>query len=158
MPRHLFDVPGWSVPTEPLSLSSSKQSKKRKRPHGTDASSEKLESAQVNLDKLMDTLERADPTKRPPKKKHKGKKSTDSAEGVADNKFAAATLPKASSKKAKLKDVKGSSGEPKGTHTTSKEKGIPKPHHPPKTTDSVDPNLTTLQNRMKKKLDGARFR
>ena len=151
MPHHLFDVPGWSVPTEPSS-SSSKKSKKRKRPRD-DASSEKLESVQVNLEKLMDTL---DPMKRPPKKKHKGKKSAGSSETT--NKPAAAALPEASLEKAKLKNAEKPSNKSKGPHTTLKEKGVPKPHDPPEVADSVDPSLTTLQNRMKKKLGGARFR
>jgi ribosomal RNA-processing protein 8 len=151
MPHHLFDVPGWSVPTEP-SLSSSKKSKKRKRPRD-DASSEKLESVQVNLEKLMDTL---DPAKRPPKKKHKGKGSAGSSKTA--NKPAAAASLDASLEKAKLKDAEKPSNKSKGAHTTPKEKGIPKPHNPPGVADSVDPSLTTLQNRMKKKLDGARFR
>lgn len=155
MPRPLFEVPGWSVPTELASSSPSKKSKKRKRPHDNDASSEKLESVQVNLEKLMGALDRADPVKRP-KKKHKGKKSTDSSEGIADNKPAAAKPPKVSIEKPK--DVRKPSKKPKGTHTAPKEKGVSKPHHSPKVADSEDPSLTTLQNRMKKKLDGARFR
>jgi ribosomal RNA-processing protein 8 len=152
MPHHLFDVPGWSVPTEPSS-SSSKKSKKRKRPRD-DASSEKLESVQVNLEKLMDTL---DPAKRPPKKKHKGKGSAGSSKLQPTSPL----LPPradASLEKAKLKDAEKPSNKSKGAHTTPKEKGIPKPHNPPGVADSVDPSLTTLQNRMKKKLDGARFR
>ena len=159
MPPHLFEVPGWSVPAEPSS-SSPKKSKKRKRPHDNDGSSEKLESIQVNLEKLMDTLERGDSVKRPPRKKHKGKKSPGSSEGVADNKPTTATPPKVSPEKAKPKDVKKPPVKPMGTQTTPKEKGGPKPQHhdPPRVTDCVGPNLTTLQNRMKKKLDGARFR
>ena len=156
MPRPLFEVPGWSVPTEPASSSPPKKPKKRKRPHDNDASSEKLESAQVNLEKLMGALDRTEPVKRPPKKKHKGKKSTDSPEGVADNKPTAATPPKVSPEEPK--DVRKPSKKPKGTRTAPKEKGVSKPHHSPKVADSEDPGLTTLQNRMKKKLDGARFR
>lgn len=158
MPHHLFEVPGWSVAAEPLPPSSSKKSKKRKRPHDGDGSSEKLESAQVNLDKLMDTLERVDSVKRPPKKRHKGKKPAGSSEGTVNNESAAAVPPKASSGRAKLKDVKKPSNKPKGTQTTPKEKGGSKPQHSPKVADSVGSNLTTLQNQMKKKLDGARFR
>lgn len=150
MPRPLFEVPGWSVPTEPASSSPSKKSKKRKRPHDNDAPSEKLESAQVNLEKLMDAL---DPVKRPPKKKHKGKKPTDSAEGVADNKPTAATPPKVSPEKPK--DLRKPAKKPKGT---PREKGVPKPHRSPEVAGSEGPNLTILQNRMRKKLDGARFR
>ena len=153
MPRPLFDVPGWSVPTEPASSSPSKKSKKRKRPHDNDASSEKLESIQVNLEKLIGALDQTGRVKRPPKKKHKGKKSTDSLEGVADNKPTTATPPKVSPERPK--DVRKPSKKPKGT---PKEKGVSKPHHSPKVADSEEPSLTTLQNRMKKKLDGARFR
>jgi len=156
MPR-LFEVPGWSVPVEPSPSSSSKRPKKRKRPHDHDAP-EKLESVQVNLEKLMDTLERADSVKRPPKKKHKGKKSAGSSERVVDNEPTAATPLKASPEKAQPKDVKKPSKKPKGTHATHKEKGTSKPQRPTKVAGSGDPNLTTFQNQMKKKLDGARFR
>jgi len=158
MPHQLFEVPGWSLPTEPSSSSSSKKSRKRKRPHDDDVSSGKLESAQVNLDRLMNTLERADPVKRPPKKKHKGKKSTAPPEGVAGDESTAPAPPKAPPVKAELKDVKKPSKQPKGTQTTPKEKGGSRPQYPPKVADPVNPNLTTLQNRMKQKLDGARFR
>ena len=158
MPRQLFEVPGWPVPTEPVPSSSAKKPKKRKRPHDNDGSSEKLESAQVNLDKLMDTLERADPVKRPPRKKYKGKKPMGSLEEAADNKPTTAVPPKAFPEKAKLKDVKKPSNRPKGMQTTPKEKGGSKPQNSPKVADSVNSNLTTLQNQMKKKLDGARFR
>ena len=153
MPRPLFEVPGWSVPTEPAPSSPSKKSKKRKRPHDNDAPSEKLESAQVNLEKLMGALDRPDRVKRPPKKKHKGKKSTDSSEGITNNKPTAATPPKVSPEKPK--DVRKPPKKPKGT---PKEKGVSKPHHSPEVADSRGPSLTTLQNRMRKKLDGARFR
>ena len=157
---HLFEVPGWSVdvPTEPLPSSSSKKSKKRKRPHDNDAPSEKLESAQVNLEKLMGTIEWIDPVKRPPKKRHKGKRATGSSEGVPDNTSAAATRSKASPDGLKSKDMRKPSNKPKGTQKIPKEKGRSQLQHLPKVVDSVDPDLTKLQNQMKKKLDGARFR
>lgn len=158
MPPPLFEVPGWDVQMEPTPSSSSKNAKKRKRPHDNDALPEKLESAQVNLEKLMDVFDRTDPIKRPPKKKHKGKKSAGLSKGVADNKPPVATPPKASPEKAKPDDVKKLSKKKKETHTSPKEKGTPKPHHPPKVSDSEDLGLTKLQNRMRKKLDGARFR
>src|ERR1700742_4865957 len=101
MPRQLFEVPGWSVPTEPSS-SSSKKSRKRKRPRDNDGSLGKLESAQVNLDKLMDTLERAGPVKQPPKKRHKGNKSIGPPEGVMDDESPAAAHPKAPPVKTEL--------------------------------------------------------
>jgi len=154
MPLPLFQVPGWSVSTEPASSSSSKKSKKRKRPHDHDA----LDGFESDLQKHIDALGRAIAAKQPPKKKHKGKRSKDSSEGVADNKPTAATPPKASSKKAKPKDVRTPSKKSKGTHPAPKEKGTSEKHRHPKVADSEDPGLTTLQNGMKKKLDGARFR
>ena len=158
MPPPLFEVPGWSVQTEPVSSSPSKKANKRKRPHDGDAPPEKLESAQVNLEKLMEVFDRTDQIKQPPKKRHKGKKSAGLSEGVADNKPLATTPPKAPPEKAKPNDVKKHSKKPKETHTSPKEKGTSKPHHPPKVAGSEDPGLTKLQNRMRKKLDGARFR
>jgi len=106
----------------------------------------------------MKTLEQADSATRPPKKKHKGKKSTGPSVGVADNRSTAATPPKAFPEKAELKDVKKLSKKPKGKHAVPKEKGVSEPDRSPKVADSKDPNLTTLQNRMKRKLGGARFR
>lgn len=153
----LFEVPGWSVLTELASSTTSKKSKKRKRPQDPNTSPEKLESAQVNLDKLMNTLDRADSARRPPKKKHKGKQPTDSSGGVA-NKNSSATSPKGSVEKAKIKDDQELSKKPTETQQMHKEKGTTKSQHPTKVPDSKDPNLTVLQNRMKKKLDGARFR
>ena len=75
-----------------------------------------------------------------------------------DNEPTTAALPKAAPERAELKDLKKPSKKPKGTQITPKEKGRSKPQHPPKAADPADQNLTTLQNRMKKKLDGARFR
>lgn len=158
MPPPLFEVEGWTIPTEPTSSSSSKKAKKRKRSHDNDAPPENLESDVVDLEKLMDVFDRTDPIKQPPKKKHKGKKSAGLSEAVADNRPPTATPPKASPEKAKPNHVKKPSKEPKETLTSPKEKGVPKPHHPPKAASSGDPGLTGLQNRMRKKLDGARFR
>ena len=157
MPPPLFEVPGWSVSTE-LASSPSKKTKKRKRPHGSDAPSEKLESVQVNLEKLMHTLDPGESTKRPPKKKHKGKQSSDSCEGVADKKSPAAAPPKGSVKKGKIKDAREPPKKSTEARPMSKEKGESESQQPTKVINPRDPNLTTLQNRMKKKLDGARFR
>lgn len=154
----LFEVPGWSVPTEPTPSSSSKKSKKRKRPHDPDASSEKFESAQVNLEKLVDTLGKVDSVKRPPKKRHKGKQLTDSSEGVADNRSTIVTPQTDFVGKANTKDVKNPSKKPTEAQKKSKEKGKSKSQHATNVADSVDPSLTTFQKGMKKKLDGARFR
>ncbi len=56
----LFEVPGWSIPEAPVSLSSS-NSRKRKRPADAEAevptSSTKLHSAVKNVEKLMASLE-----------------------------------------------------------------------------------------------------
>lgn len=154
----LFKVPGWPVSTELASSSSSKKSKKRKRAHDPNVSSGKLESAQVNLEKLMGTLDPADSVRRPPKKKHKGKQPTDSSERVANKKPVATTKPKDSVEKAATKDVKEPSKKPTETQLASKEKGKSKSQRPTKVDGSTNSNLTTLQNRMKNKLDGARFR
>lgn len=154
MPRPLFDVPGWSVPTELASSPSAEKSKKRKRPHGPNASSEKLESAQVNLEKLMGTLDPPDSVKQPLRKKHKGKRQTGSFEGAANNQAAAAMRSRDSVEKgAREPSIRST-----GTRQMSKEKRKLKSQHPTRVANSGDPNLTTLQNQMKKKLDGARFR
>ncbi|KAF9782898.1 methyltransferase-domain-containing protein [Thelephora terrestris] len=158
MPPPLFEVPGWSVSAEPASSSSSKKSGKRKRPYDPDAPSEKIESAQVNLEKLVNSLGRVDSVKRPPKKKHKGKQILDSSEGVADNSPTIVTPQKDSVGKAKTKDVKKPSKKPTETLPKSKEKGKSTSQNPKDMADSAGQNLTTFQKGMKKKLDGARFR
>ena len=154
----LFEVTGWSVETEPTPSSSSKKSKKRKRSQDPDAPSEKLESAQVNLEKLMDTLHQGDLVKRPPRKKYKEKQLIDSSKKVVGDKPAVATPSKGSAEVVKPKDVRKPSKKPKETLQTSKEKGKYKPQDPTKVGDSAESNLTALQKGMRKKLDGARFR
>lgn len=53
----LFDVPGWSVASAPVSEASTQVSKKRKRPASpTSTDSSKFHSAEVNLEKLVQRL------------------------------------------------------------------------------------------------------
>lgn len=64
----LFDVPGWSVPGAPTP--DSHTSKKRKRP-ASDGDANKLETAHINFEKLMEKLEASDPTPAGSKKQKK---------------------------------------------------------------------------------------
>ena len=76
----LFDVPGWSVPSAPVSQAS----KKRKRPMAKDSAddideAERMHSAQKNIEKLMKTLGagmdalEGEDTEQPVKRKREGK-------------------------------------------------------------------------------------
>jgi ribosomal RNA-processing protein 8 len=51
----LFEVPGWSVTTALVPESSTQTSKKRKRP-GNDGSDSRIQSAELNLEKLVKRL------------------------------------------------------------------------------------------------------
>ncbi|KAI0770743.1 methyltransferase-domain-containing protein [Irpex lacteus] len=83
----LFEVPGWSIPDAPVSLSSS-TSRKRKRPADAEAelptSSTKLHSAVKNMEKLMASLEEDDAATSKAQKKRKQRKGGD-REGSEQN-------------------------------------------------------------------------
>ncbi|KAH9062194.1 methyltransferase-domain-containing protein [Lactarius vividus] len=152
----LFDVPGWSVPDTPVAV----PSKKRKRPskQGLD----QIQSAVVNMEKLMERLAteqthgiktkgdhgggvsaNADqsPKKRKRVKDHEVQQSHTPARGDGEK-----NTPK---KKRKNREKK-----PAGDKVTSSPP--PAPSHPP--SQPSGNALTSLQRGMKQSLDGARFR
>lgn len=162
----LFDVPGWSVPSAPVST---QQSKKRKRAAGSEEQ-ELLRNAQANLDKLIDSLggsadDAGDgspknknkkklnkPTSKPSHRDQHGEglhaqgkphsQAKNSAPSAVDLSTSAnkAALP---SKKAKKKNAKR----------------VVQPTDTPGHSAAVrDSSLTPLQRGLKKSLDGARFR
>ncbi|KAF9498485.1 hypothetical protein BDN71DRAFT_1443332 [Pleurotus eryngii] len=160
----LFEVPGWTVPSEPISNAQTSSSRKRKRlnPNAGVA-------PQVNLDKLMRKMPKTteveavsevpgDP--KPSKKARSKRNRKQQGEGKPDSTPATSTAaaPKNAKKSAsrevtseaqagpstpkkKQKQQKGAAEEPKSSRK-SKEGG----------------QLTTLQDRMRQSLDGARFR
>ncbi|KAI0761705.1 methyltransferase-domain-containing protein [Irpex lacteus] len=80
----LFEVPGWSIPEAPVSLSSS-NSRKRKRPADAEAevptSSTKLHSAVKNVEKLMASLEDNGEATSKTQKNRRQRKGRDREEG-----------------------------------------------------------------------------
>jgi ribosomal RNA-processing protein 8 len=157
----LFDVPGWSIPNEPVAVTS----KKRKR--ASKQNFDKVQSAVTNVETLMEQLA-ASPTA--VNTRHEGKSGDVSAAGdrppkekrrrVKRNKYSQQSpapaavqddeTHKASRKKGKKEKRKEKSGE-KATVTSS-----PTETHPPP--ESCNTSLTSLQHGMKQSLDGARFR
>jgi ribosomal RNA-processing protein 8 len=167
----LFDVPGWSVP----SIAPSQSSQKRKRPtYDVD----KVQSAEMNLDKLMNKLKGADgDNPRGPKKRkrsgsdagEKGEESSRSRKGKGIAEWGLGRKEKRPStsmisgpKKLKgknncAKPVEHAASMP--TLTRTKSPALPmtsftfKAKSPP-----ISAGLTSLQKDMKHSLDGARFR
>lgn len=138
----LFDVPGWSVPSAPVSTQ--RQSRKRKRA----ASSEEqdlLRTAQANLDKLIDSLGTGDGGSL----KKKSNKSSHRDQH-----------PKAPGKPHNQSVTPVSVVDPP---TTSSKKNVKKQKkkqtvQPISTSEHSAAGLTSLQQSFKKSLDGARFR
>lgn len=155
----LFDVPGWSVPSAPVSTQ--RQSKKRKRA----ASSEEqdlLRTAQANLDKLIGSLG-----------------GSDDAGGGSLKKKRKAKLDKPTSRSSH-RDQRGKALHPPGKPRnqtvpviTSNEAALPRKNVKKKKAKQVvqptnisehsvavqaTAGLTSLQQSLKKSLDGARFR
>ncbi|KAG2158824.1 methyltransferase-domain-containing protein [Suillus bovinus] len=164
----LFEVPGWSVPTAPVSKSAQSTSKKRKRPVSQDA--DMMQSVEVNLDKLMRKLGsvgKHQEDKQGPKKK---KKNHGKTTGGLDAKVEHTTSNKgkekvSSSSSGSIKEnavkqsVKGGSGLRKQKKNLKPDSGKsePQPQNVSPTANEVS-GLTSLQKGMKESLDGARFR
>lgn len=164
----LFDVPGWSVPSAPVSTQH--QSKKRKRVAGSEEQ-ELLRNAQANLDKLIDSLGGSadDAGDGSPKKKSKKKSNKPTpqpsyrdqhSEGLhaqgklrsqANASVPSAVDPPTSTNKAALPSKKA---KKKNT------KGVVQPTDTSEHSAAVRDtgSLTPLQRGLKKSLDGARFR
>jgi ribosomal RNA-processing protein 8 len=159
----LFNVPGWSVPADPVAVAP----KKRKRISKHE--SNKIRSATVNVEKVMQQLAaRPGPTAETPHHQVQDDKNGGlSAEGVQPP-------------KKKRRRVKGNKSQQAPTftavqhvetHRTSKKKGKDRPKETsgdeirrsqlPSTSQLASgarSTLTDLQHDMKQSLDGARFR
>lgn len=137
----LFDVPGWSVSSEPLTSTSKTKGRKRKREDGI---SNTLSKAAKNVEVLMNQLGRPE-TKRSKRKR----RSEDERLVLEDN--SPSTIPKlVSTQKGVNKEVKMHS-EVKPTTNSRIESS-----HRGKSMD--DQKATPLQSKMKKSLEGAKFR
>lgn len=159
-PMALFDVPGWSIPDEPVASAS----KKRKR--ASKQNFDKVQSVTANMERLMEQLA-ANPTAentqhegrksgvsvvgdRPPEKKRRRVKRKKSQQYPTVAVVQEDETHKASRKKKKKDKHKEVSGE-KATVTLSPAESRPPP-------ESRSTSLTSLQHGMKQSLDGARFR
>ncbi|KAG0705508.1 methyltransferase-domain-containing protein [Suillus ampliporus] len=165
----LFEVPGWSVPTVPVSNLAQSTSKKRKRPAAQDA--DKMQSAEVNLDRLMQKLgsvrnqeDKQGPTK---KKKKQGRSTralgTDDQHATSNKAREKVSSPHGGSIGSAVEQpAKGGSGlrkKIKQKKNLKPDAGKPeqRPRNVSPVVDEVS-GLTSLQKGMKESLDGARFR
>ncbi|RDB22865.1 hypothetical protein Hypma_010341 [Hypsizygus marmoreus] len=166
----LFDVPGWTMPAKPVAESSNQVSKKRKRPASLDA--DKLQAAEVNLDKLVKRL------------KGNSSEASKSAQTPNRGEISASSKGDRQGKKTKKAKPKASSGAekkeiswPKPLQPTDKDLALlarptkkaktkhmvetstpPPPAAVSKKAKGLAASLTALQQGMKQSLDGARFR
>ena len=163
----LFDVPGWSVPDEPV------EATPKKRRRASKQNFDKVQSATVNVEKLIEQLAAspaAENTRRelkegkgggvfadgdrPSKKHRRGKKTklrqspTPAAIPVKED-GADEEAPRKKRKKDKRKETPGE----KDTVPLSSSESRPPPE-----SRSSGSTLTSLQHGMKQSLDGARFR
>ena len=158
----LFDVPGWTIPGEPVAVAS----KKRKR--ASKQNVDKVQSAATNVETLMEQLTAssrpaAENTRhrgksgdvsadgdRPPKRRSRVKRLDNSQQSPTPAAVQDDEIHKSSRKKRKKDKEKEKSGE-KVIATPSPTETRPPP-------ESRNTSLTSLQHGMKQSLDGARFR
>jgi ribosomal RNA-processing protein 8 len=156
----LFDVPGWSIPGEPVAVTS----KKRRR--ASKQNFDKVQSAATNVETLMEQLAASPAAENT---RYEGKSGDVSADGdrapkkkrrrVKRNKSQQSPTPDAvpedetnkTSRKTRKKDKRKEKSGEKATVTPSPTETRPPP-------ESHSTSLTNLQHGMKQSLDGARFR
>lgn len=176
----LFKVPGWEIPTAPVSAPN-----KRKRPthreHEPDEA-EMLRSATANMEKLMATLgdgpntsalssvaEIATKSKRQKKQHDKPAASTAPAQKKTSNQAKSKATPEATKSKRAPSPVQlaSSSTNPTKSQGKKKDKQTAKKDAPSqsvaenvlaKEKAEPTPGMTAMQAKMKQSLDGARFR
>ena len=158
----LFDVPGWSIPNEPVTVTS----KRRKR--ASKQNLDKVQSAATNVERLMEQLAASPAAEnmrhelkedksggvsadgdRPPEKKRRRVKRKKSQQSPTPAAVQENETNKASRKKRKKDKREENSGE-KATVIPPTETRPPPESH--------STSLTSLQHGMKQSLDGARFR
>lgn len=166
----LFDVPGWSVPSAPVSTQ--RQSKKRKLAASSEEQ-ELLRNAQANLDKLVDSLGGSfsdDAGDRSSKKKKKKKlnKPTQESKSQPPHRHQG-PLPQEKphgQPEVPTPAVDSSTNSEKGALSSKRAKKKKHAKHVVQPTDTPEQSavaqdtssLTPLQQSLRKSLDGARFR
>jgi len=154
-----FHVPGWSMNTAPVSEQSSRLSKKRKRPSHRSITA--LNSAEINLEKLVATLKDAKPdgdiasrsadiSGKNRKKKRRISEDVKHNSGPSTNQKLVSSPPiLRNSSDTFLKPNK--QGKRRQDDTSAISASL-------ESRNTSDSRLTTLQKSMKQNLDGARFR
>ncbi|KAJ3992817.1 ribosomal RNA-processing protein 8 [Lentinula boryana] len=159
----LFDVPGWSVPADPLT---EPNSRKRKRPASeTGSAQSRVHSAEINLEKLVKKLTRkrdedesnvskfnaasSHSKSKPLRKKQVSRTITD-----MDKKNISLPMPLMKASERATKKVKQSHDPRLFESEESSKKELEQSHND---SDSSS-GLTSMQKNMKQKLEGARFR
>lgn len=164
----LFDIPGWSVSAPPVAESSQQVSKKRKRPA---SDSDKLQSAEVNLEKLVKRL-KGKGTDTKSVGKGKGKEKADKKKEVKQAKKSKAQRAADAESEAKKKTIsrpmplkaidKDSITSERPAKRQRTKLAVAEASSTPSPVKKVDggstDGLTALQKGMKQSLDGARFR
>lgn len=151
-PMPLFDVPGWSVPSAPLPAHAPSKKRKRHASHVQDD----LQSAQENLEKLVQLLGTQETS---PSKKQKSGKATSQQANHAKGKPARTKRTGDQPQKPSPKHV-----DPKKKNRKQKESkdtaiiGKADSRSKPSTSPQEKLELTSLQKHMKDSLGGARFR
>ena len=168
----LFDVPGWSVP----SAAPSQSSQKRKRPANT---ADKIQSASMNMDKLMVKLRGekgadGDSPHAPKRRKRSGSDAEEKGEGLNQSRKGNGVAEWGSRRKEKP-STSTISRPKKMKAKKDATKSVDKAASMPSLTSAKSPvgltnftfkaksppgsaGLTLLQKDMKQSLDGARFR
>jgi ribosomal RNA-processing protein 8 len=153
----LFEVPGWSVKTAPVPEQSQQVSKKRKRPN---SHRDDIQSAEVNIEKLMAKLANKELEGSPPapKKRKNAQNQYQAAPSTAERRREGKTAQNPDTPSV-LPSLKTKKEEKK------KQKVDPSPNLPakaiqlpPKVPTPSNTHLTLLQKSMRDSLDGARFR
>lgn len=165
----LFDVPGWTVPSPLVGDASPRVSKKRKRPA---SHSSKLQSAEVNLDKLVKSLAgnsyaergRTSSSKQAKKSGFLGGSKTSNKKQLKKSSRAADDLDEQKKTISRPKPLKPATIERDSLETLQPAKRIKTKHKDPmagtvqRSPKGSTTGLTALQLDMKQSLDGARFR
>lgn len=162
----LFKVPGWTVPSEPVSAP-----KKRKRPTQDHDESDLIQSAAANMEKLMKAL--GDGPGAPAPERTKGKRPKKQHEKPAEPAAPIKKPGKPAKAKGERRPNAPSVTLASATSTTSPKKAkagkeknkaprdgqsVPIQEAPVKQKVQPVPGMTAMQAKMKQSLDGARFR
>jgi hypothetical protein len=170
----LFEVPGWTVPTDPILVS-----KKRKRPLHVDGANDKVPAAAINVEKLMKKLEatpssanaKRDRTKKgrtgkgkPEDGTHKGSAPallSTQREGTTNKQTAPAPAPAPAASGTSSKAAETKKKRNKKARKDADDEVNAAVHSVPvasKQQTQVPTGMTAMQAKMKQSLDGARFR